>query len=140
MQEIKVLIVGISLLEGSRRVALSFLEVRRGRSPVWVKSGLDLLHILLELLAGFFFLHAALSQWHGGNDTCQIGSQIASWWERKTYHVTIQKTAPVYDYRFDRYDRLVWPVLLLLAAAEEWDLLLEGRTPKLEGWEAYWWV
>jgi hypothetical protein len=62
MQEIKVLIVGISLLEGSRRVALSFLEVRRGRSPVWVKSGLDLLHILLELLAGFFFLHAALSQ------------------------------------------------------------------------------
>jgi hypothetical protein len=37
MRLIKVLIVGISLLKWSRRVALSFLGVRR-RSLVWVKS------------------------------------------------------------------------------------------------------
>jgi hypothetical protein len=38
MRGIKVLIIGISLLEWSRRVALSFLGAWRGRSPVWVKE------------------------------------------------------------------------------------------------------
>jgi hypothetical protein len=55
MRGIKVLIVGIYLLEWSRRVALSFLKAQREMSPVWVKSELDLLHILLELLTGFSF-------------------------------------------------------------------------------------
>jgi hypothetical protein len=38
IRRIEVLIVGISLLEWSRRVALSFLGAQRGRSPIWVKS------------------------------------------------------------------------------------------------------
>jgi hypothetical protein len=36
MQEIKVLIVDISLLKWSRRIALSFLRARRGMSFVWI--------------------------------------------------------------------------------------------------------
>jgi hypothetical protein len=36
MRGIKVLIVGISLLKWSRRVALSFLRTQRGRSLVWI--------------------------------------------------------------------------------------------------------
>jgi hypothetical protein len=36
MQGIKVLIVGISLHKWSRRVALSFLGVQRGRSFIWI--------------------------------------------------------------------------------------------------------
>jgi hypothetical protein len=50
MRWIKVLIVGIYSLKWSRRVALSFLGARRGRSLIWVKCFLHLLHILLQLL------------------------------------------------------------------------------------------
>jgi hypothetical protein len=53
MQGIKVLIIFLSLLKWSRRVALSFLGARRGRSLVWVKCYLHLLHILLQLLTSF---------------------------------------------------------------------------------------
>jgi hypothetical protein len=56
MRGIKVLIVVISLLKWSRRVALSFLGARRGRSLVWIYCFVDLIHILLKLLAGFSLL------------------------------------------------------------------------------------
>jgi hypothetical protein len=75
MRGIKVLIVDISLLKWSRRVALSFLGTQRGRSLVRIQCFLDLLHILLKLLAGFFSPHKALSQRHGESDTCQIEVQ-----------------------------------------------------------------
>jgi hypothetical protein len=51
----KVLIACISLLEWSRRVALSFFSVQSGRNLVWIECFLDLLHILLELLGGYSF-------------------------------------------------------------------------------------
>jgi hypothetical protein len=44
---IKALIACIVLLKWSRRVALPFFGAQRGRSPIWLKSMLDLLHILL---------------------------------------------------------------------------------------------
>jgi hypothetical protein len=53
MRGIKVLIVGIFLLKLSRRVALSFFRAWRGRSLIWVKCFLHLLHILLHLLQAF---------------------------------------------------------------------------------------
>jgi hypothetical protein len=78
MRQIEVLIVGISLLKWSRRVALSFLGARRGMSHVWVMSRLHFLHILLQLLSGFFSPHVTLSQWHGETDTCQTRAQTTS--------------------------------------------------------------
>jgi hypothetical protein len=56
MRGIKVLIVGISLLKWSKRVALSFLGAQRGRSLVWIYCFLDLIHIILKLLADFSLL------------------------------------------------------------------------------------
>jgi hypothetical protein len=50
LRRIKVLIIGISLLKGSRRVALSFLRTRRGRSLVRVKCFLHILHKFLKFL------------------------------------------------------------------------------------------
>jgi hypothetical protein len=56
LRRIKVLIIGVSLLKGSRRVALSFLRTQRGWSLIRVKRFLHFLHVLLELLWGFSLL------------------------------------------------------------------------------------
>jgi hypothetical protein len=130
---VKVLILGVSLLKRFRRVALSFLRTRRGRSLVWVEHFLYFLHVLWKLLPGFSFL--VKSCFHGMVRATHAKQEPRRLLDGRTRLLTLL----IGFYRSDRLSLPIRLVLQPLAAVEELGLVLEESCPELVGSEASLW-